>query len=185
VIPKDPHALYYLSAVLEQKGEAAEARRLLEEAVRLQPSFASAMYRLRALYLKAGDRAKMESALAEFQRLDKVKAGIKTGLKYGEAGQYNMAIRSSVPPGWKGPPPTWEPAAAAAFRPEVKVVDGGAPRMRPMKARRPAVRGRRLTGDGIVDLVVPGAGAVSIRAGGTGVKSERSPVMPPHAPSAT
>jgi Flp pilus assembly protein TadD len=170
VAPDDPHALYYLSAVVEQKGEAAEARRLLEEALRLQPSFASAIYKLRAVYLKAGDRAKMDAALVEFQRLEKVKAGVKTGLKYGEAGRYNMAIRDAVPPGWKGPAPAWEPAAAPAFLPEVKIVDGAASAPsapRPDgKPPSPPFAAADLTGDGVVDLVVPGPEAASIRAGG-------------------
>ncbi len=101
VDPNDPYVLYYLGASFADLGQRDRARPVLEKTVRLQPSFASAWYRLGTIYARLGKegRAKRREFLRKFQRLERGKAGIKAGVKYGEGGPYNQAIRGTLPPG--------------------------------------------------------------------------------------
>jgi hypothetical protein len=90
---------------------------VLERTVRLQPSFASAWYRLGTIYAREGKggRAKRRECLEKFKRLERGKVGIKAGVKYGEGGKYNQAIRHTVPPG------TVPPAVSAAAQAQAMV----------------------------------------------------------------
>ncbi|MBI4601913.1 MAG: tetratricopeptide repeat protein, partial [Planctomycetes bacterium] len=111
--PADPHVLFQKAVGLLEANRLEEARALLEAVVKLQPSFASAHWRLREVYVKSGDTRRMTAAIQEFQRLEQAEAGVKIGIKYSEGGKYSLAIRGTAPPGWKGPVPPWEPRPLA------------------------------------------------------------------------
>src|SRR5437870_469183 len=161
VDPEDPYTLCYMGILLIEKGRVAEDRATLEKVVKLQPSFATAYWRLREVYLKLGDRPRMSQVLEEFSRLDQAKAGLKVGLKYGEGGKYNMAMRDSAPPGWKESPQGWKAPEAPLFGPPVTVALGpSVVRARPDgKPLLPAFSVGDLNGDGTLDIVLCGQAA--------------------------
>ena len=68
--PSDPHALYYLGVGHLQKGHLEKARIAFERVVQLQPSFASAYYRLREAFIKSKTFTKALEAVKEFKRLE-------------------------------------------------------------------------------------------------------------------
>jgi len=154
--PRDPHALYYLGVAHLQKGHLEKARVAFERVVKLQPSFASAYYRLREAFIKSRALDKALAAVKEFKRLEDAKAGVKVGVKYGEGGKYNIAIRDSVPPSWKGKLPAWKPAAAPEFEERVKIASrAAASRLRPDgRHLAPAIAAGDLTGDGTLEIVL-------------------------------
>ena len=102
---EDPFILYFLGSTRADLGQHVEARRDLEKAILLQPSFASALYRLGSVYARLGKegRKKRVELLKRFRRLDQDGVGIKTGVKYGEGGRYSYAIRGTAPPGHEVP----------------------------------------------------------------------------------
>ncbi len=156
--PRDPQVLFQRAVALMEKGRGDEARADLEKVVQLQPSFASAYWRLRESYVKSGEPQTMSAAIKEFQRLESAEMGIKAGIKYGEGGKYNLAIRNSVPPGWKGPVPAWKAQEAPMFAPR-DVISAGpiALKKRPDdKHAAPAFGLCDLTGDGVLELVTCG-----------------------------
>jgi hypothetical protein len=160
--PEDPHILYQRGTALLEKGRVDDAQMDLEKVVRLQPSFASAYWKLRELFVRRGEREKMMGAIDSFQRLEAADAnqGVKMGLKYGEGGKYNFAIRGTAPPGWKGSAAAPKPTAPV-FGPRVRITQQGAiasqrpdgrpsaPRVRgggPRRGRRPRSRSLRREG---------------------------------------
>ena len=154
--PSDPHALYYLGVGHLQKGHLEKARIAFERVVQLQPSFASAYYRLREAFIKSKTFTKALEAVKEFKRLEDAKSGVKVGVKYGEGGKYNIAIRDSVPPGWKGKLPAWKPAASPDLEERMTIGSrAAAVRSRPDgRSLSPAMAAGDLTGDGVLELVL-------------------------------
>jgi tetratricopeptide (TPR) repeat protein len=70
VTPRDPVARFNLANVLRQAGRAGEAKRLLEEVVRLDPLFAEAWYNLAHLAEDRGDRAAARRCLERSIAID-------------------------------------------------------------------------------------------------------------------
>src|SRR5262249_49438665 len=87
--------------------------------------------------------------------------GLKIGLKYGEGGKYNLAMRDSAPPGWKESPQGWKAPEVPLFGPPVTVSPGpSVPRARPdEKPLLPAFSVGDLNGDGTLDVVLCGQAA--------------------------
>lgn len=185
--PDDPHALYYLGTCLSDKGKALEdkgrklmeagqatqgrklvdegskaleeAKAALERVVKLQPSFASAHYRLFHTFYRGSDEAaRGRDAIQLFSRLQREKVGVLVGNKYGESGRYNCAIRDSAPPGWEGTRPEWSPPDAPALGESRRISAGKATlRRRPDGGLLPpAFAIGDLTGDGRCELVLCG-----------------------------
>jgi len=155
--PEDPHILYQRGTALLEKGRVDDAQVDLEKVVRLQPSFASAYWKLRELFVRRGEREKMMGAIDSFQRLEAADAnqGVKMGLKYGEGGKYNFAIRGTAPPGWKGSAAAPKPTAPV-FGPRVRITQQGAVASQRPDGRpsAPAFAVGDLDGDGALDLVL-------------------------------
>ena len=101
--PDDPHGHYYLGEILAEREDREGAVSHLRRALQLQPSFASAWYRLANLHRRQ-DKELRTGMLDEFKRLKSAGAGILVGSKYGEGGRYSLAVRDSLPPGYSAPP---------------------------------------------------------------------------------
>jgi Tfp pilus assembly protein PilF len=155
--PEDPYILYQLGATLADSGRFDEAKVALEKTVRSQPSFFSAWNRLMGLYARLRQQSEREAAFAEVERLNNPMAlsGIRAGVKYGEGGKYNMAIRNTLPPGVVGvrpPPEAPQSPAIAAPRPFAPA---------PLESRRPdgaigspGMAIGDITGDGSLEVVL-------------------------------
>src|SRR5262245_7206349 len=70
---EDPHILFHLGCTRADLGQEEPALEALRAAVRLQPSFSSALYRLANLYVRRGaeGRARRAELLKDFQALEK------------------------------------------------------------------------------------------------------------------
>jgi len=179
--PEDPHVLYLLGATQADLGQEEKALEALRAAVRLQPSFSSALYRLGSLYARRGveGRARRVEVLKDFEALESKEAGIKAGVKYGEAGKYSLAMRAApsgseaqdaaaAVPGLPrfGPPVAFAPPARVQLRP-----DG--------LSMAPALALADLRGTGSLDVVLCGVGtpngtrAVVYSADGEGLKARQ------------
>jgi tetratricopeptide (TPR) repeat protein len=172
--PHDPYVLYHLGAAQAELKQREAAIASLRQALRLQPSFSSALYRLGSLYARVGREAqpKRLEALEEFQRLEQQLAGIKTGIKYGEGGRHNQAMRSTAPPGWR--PPSWRPAPAPRLGPARRLAP--APELPGEAAPGPAFAAGDLLGDGSLSVVLCGVpSAAGSRLGISTLGSEGAP----------
>ncbi len=150
--PDDPWLQYYAGATLTDLRRWEDARKYLEDALLMQPSFASALYRLGGVYARLGKegRAKRIDLLRRFQRLERGHVGLKAGFKYGEGGRYNLAIRGTAPPGWAAPKP-WTPKRAPQFGSPRALLHG------PLASSDvPAMALGDVTGDGSLETVVCG-----------------------------
>ncbi len=96
--PEDPHAQYYLGSIFAERNDREAANKFFRRALQLQPSFGSAWYQLANLHRTKETRAERARLLAEFQRLRNNAAAVLVGVKYGEGGQYNLAMRGTHPP---------------------------------------------------------------------------------------
>jgi tetratricopeptide (TPR) repeat protein len=75
--PNDPEANLGLGKVLTSMGQRDKAEPLMEKAVRLDPSDPVAHFRLGSLYRQMGRPEDARRELAEFQRLKRMKEGMK------------------------------------------------------------------------------------------------------------
>lgn len=91
--PDDGDALYQLGSLLMEDDPEA-ARRHFEMALEIIPHHESACYRLHSLLMKAGETDRARALLQRFQALKAAKAGVFSGMKYGEMGRYASVIRA-------------------------------------------------------------------------------------------
>ncbi len=156
--PDDPHILCQKAVALIEKGRTEEALVAFERVLKLQPSFSTAMYRLRELFARKRQLDRMKDVLRRFAKLETTESGIKTGVKYGECGKYSFALAGTVPPGWKAAAPQWRPAPAPSFSTPVKITQKPAlKRIGPNgKSRAPAFAVGDLDRDGGLELVFCG-----------------------------
>jgi len=91
--PEDADTHYQLAIVLGD-GDADRARRHLEQTLALVPHHESAVYRLQTLLRKAGERERAAELVQRFQALKDAKAGLLSGMKYGEMGRFASVIRT-------------------------------------------------------------------------------------------
>ncbi len=171
--PHEPFTRYYLGNLLANRGELDAARRELERAIELQPSLASAHYRLRPIYYRLKKKTEMKRAVGEFDRLEKARAGLIVDVKYGDSGKYSLAMRD-LPP-LRGPERGSPPKAGSLRWGARRVVSsrGAVERRRPDgKALAPGVSFADFDADGTLEIVLC---SVPIDGGGTGVTIVASP----------
>ena len=153
--PTDPFVLFEYGAILADRGDLARARSVLEEAIRIQPAFSSALYKLGSqVYKKLHEDGKRVATLNRFQALQKSREGISSGLAYGEAGKYSLALQ--VP--FEGSELATSPEVLSARLPplqEVGVPAVGRTRPDGSTAPPPFAVGD-VDGDAVLDLVLCG-----------------------------
>ncbi|MEC7923279.1 MAG: FG-GAP-like repeat-containing protein, partial [Planctomycetota bacterium] len=152
--PEDPHGHYYVGEILAERDDREGAVSHLRRALQLQPSFASAWYRLANLHRRK-DQELRTGMLNEFKRLKGAGAGILVGSKYGEGGRYSLAIRDSFPPGYSSPPaPELRTPAIGAAR---EISGLAKPAQAPAGDLAAGMALGDLDGDGSLELVLCGS----------------------------
>ncbi len=151
--PDDPHGHYYVGTILSDRDDKEGAVRHLRRALQLQPSFASAWYRMANLH-RRDEKDLRIGMLNEFKRLKKAGAGILVGHKYGEGGKYSLAIRDSLPPGYSAPTGAETPELVIGSAREVTAALQTAPA--PSGSRAAAMAVGDLDGDGSLELALCG-----------------------------
>jgi len=154
--PDDPHGHYYVGTILADRDDKEGAVRHLRRALQLQPSFASAWYRMANLHRREEKDLRI-GMLNEFKRLKKAGAGILVGHKYGEGGRYSLAIRDSLPPGYTASSPAQAPAASIGAGREISGVPRTVPA--PSGSRAAGMAVGDLDGDGSLELILCGSAA--------------------------
>ncbi|MFQ5505547.1 MAG: tetratricopeptide repeat protein, partial [Planctomycetota bacterium] len=107
--PEDPDAHYQLGILLIDEDPQA-ARDHLEKTLARVPHHESACYRLQTLLRQAGEKQRALELLRRFKALKTAKAGVFSGMKYGEMGRYAEVIRAFELPRTKGMEPPSPPA---------------------------------------------------------------------------
>jgi uncharacterized protein HemY len=69
ITPANPLTHFNLGKLYRKHGKLAEAQRELELAVKLRPSFSSALYQLAGIYWQTGEQAKAQQTLQQFQKV--------------------------------------------------------------------------------------------------------------------
>jgi len=157
---QDPAVAYKCGEALAALGRNAQAVKMFERALALDPGFVSAAYRLALQYQRTDQSQKAEPLFQRFRELNSAEltgGTFSVQKAYGMAGKYYLALGAD-----SLPLPRAEPAASRIlFSPDVKRLatamsswtwSGGTVGL-------PGITAGDLTGGGHLDLVLSGAGA--------------------------
>jgi tetratricopeptide (TPR) repeat protein len=90
--PGDPDAHYQLGTLI-MDDDPSGARTHFEKTLEKVPHHESAVYRLQTLLRNAGEEDRVGELLARFTALKTSRAGVTSGMKYGEMGRYADLVR--------------------------------------------------------------------------------------------